>query len=151
MPPAGRVGASAQRSDLGRRTVNDMTPPVITLGAVNMEALQPQALAAFWGSVTGATPGTGDDSVYLPPAGPDGFAMFFRAMDGPRPEHQTIHLDLTVPWGSREQEVERIVGLGATRRWDVLDEVPHVRWTTLADPEGNLFCVAEHPPTDHRP
>jgi hypothetical protein len=42
--------------------------------------------------------------------------------------------------------VRRIIGLGATHRWDVLDEVPHVRWTTLSDPEGNLFCIAEHPP-----
>jgi hypothetical protein len=32
--------------------------------------------------------------------------------------------------------------------WDVLDEHPHVRWTTLADPEGNLFCIAEHPPAE---
>ena len=51
-----------------------------------------------------------------------------------------------MPWGTRQQEVERIVDLGATFRWEVLDEVPHVHWTTLADPEGNLFCVAEHPP-----
>lgn len=27
------------------------------------------------------------------------------------------------------------------------EEFAHVRWTTLADPEGNLFCVAEHPPS----
>jgi hypothetical protein len=25
-----------------------------------------------------------------------------------------------------------------------------VQWTTLADPEGNLFCVAEHPPVDEQ-
>jgi hypothetical protein len=29
---------------------------------------------------------------------------------------------------------------------DVLDEIPWVRWTTLADPEGNSFCITEHPP-----
>jgi len=51
-----------------------------------------------------------------------------------------------VPWGSRQQEVDRAVTLGATHRWDVLDEVPWVQWSTLADPEGNLFCIAEHPP-----
>jgi hypothetical protein len=52
-----------------------------------------------------------------------------------------------VPWGARQGEVDRLVAGGATWQWDVLDEHPHVRWTTLADPEGNLFCVAEHPPT----
>ncbi|GAA3326175.1 VOC family protein [Paeniglutamicibacter sulfureus] len=50
----------------------------------------------------------------------------------------------------RGREVQRLIGLGATHQWDVLDEVPYVRWTTLADPEGNLFCVAEHPPVDQQ-
>lgn len=76
--------------------------------------------------------------------------MFFQPMTGPRPERQTFHLDLTVPSGSRQAEVERLLSLGATYQWDVLDEFPHVQWTTLADREGNLFCVAEHPPTDQQ-
>lgn len=57
-----------------------------------------------------------------------------------------MHLDLTVPWGRREGEVTRLEALGATTRWHVLDEHPHVQWTTMADPEGNLFCLAEHAP-----
>ena len=119
----------------------------VTLGAVNITAQDPAALAAFWASVTGATPSPGGDTFYLPAADPDGFAMFFQPMTHPRPEHQIFHLDLTVPWGSRRPEVERFLGLGATHCWDVLEEVPHVQWTTMSDPEGNLFCIAEHPPT----
>lgn len=120
----------------------------ISLGAYNLEAQDPDALAQWWASVTGGTASSYGGVAFLPPAGPDGFGMFFKPQEGPRPERQTSHLDLTVPWGSREAEVERIVGLGAVHQWDVLDEFPHVRWTTLADPEGNLFCVAEHPPSD---
>lgn len=123
-----------------------MTTPRITLGALNMEARNPAALAEFWAAVTGAAPEPGGDSVYLAPQGPGGFGMFFQPETAPRPEHQASHLDLTVPWGEREAEVARLIELGASFRWDVLDEFPHVRWTTLADPEGNLFCVAEHPP-----
>lgn len=123
-----------------------MTSPRISLGAINVQARNPAGLANFWASVTGGTPGAGHDTVYLPAAGPDGFAMFFHRGVVERGGHQVSHLDLTVPWGSRTHEVERIVGLGATHQWDVLDEAPHVQWTTLADPEGNLFCVAEHPP-----
>ena len=118
----------------------------ISLGAVNIEAEDPVGLATFWGAVTGATPVVGGDSVFVPAAGPGGFAMYFQPMLGLRPERQSSHLDLTVPWGSRQSEVKRIIELGATYRWEVVDEVPHVQWTTLADPEGNLFCVAEHPP-----
>ena len=124
-----------------------MPLPRVTLGAVNMEATDPASLAAFWAAATGGTPAAAGVTVYLPPAGPGGFAMFFQPMSEPRPERQTIHLDLTVPWGERVGEVERLQALGATWRWDVLDEVPHVQWTTMADPEGNPFCVAEHPPS----
>lgn len=127
-----------------------MTDHRITLGAINLEAQDPATLARFWALVTGAAPSPGGDSVYLPPVGPGGFAMFFQPLAGPRSDRQMFHLDLTVPWGSRQAEVERLLSLGATHRWDVLDEVPHVQWTTLADPEGNLFCVAEHPPADSR-
>ena len=44
-----------------------------------------------------------------------------------------VHLDLTAddPFG----EVARLTELGAT----VVAE--HERWTTLADPDGNEFCV----------
>lgn len=72
--------------------------------------------------------------------------MFFQPMVATRPDRQTFHLDLTVPWGARHHEVERILGLGTTHCWDVLDEFPHVQWTTMSDPERNLFCLAEHPP-----
>lgn len=127
-------------------TVDGMDIPQVTLGAINIEADDPHTLAAFWTTVTGGTPAPSGDFVYLPPAGPGGFAMFFRPLSGPRPDRQAIHLDLTVLWGSRSQEVDRLLSAGAKWQWDVLDEHPHVQWTTLADPEGNLFCVAEHPP-----
>ena len=127
-----------------------MTTFQISLGAVNLEARNPEALAAFWASVTGALPSAHGDHAYLPPAGPGGFGMYFQPQASPRPERQTSHLDLTVPWGSRQAEVERLLTLGATHQWDVLDEVPHVQWSTLGDPDGNLFCVAEHPPVEAR-
>ncbi|MET0422893.1 MAG: VOC family protein, partial [Actinoplanes sp.] len=92
---------------------------MITLGAYNLEAADPPTLAAFWAAVTGATPSPGGETVYLPATGPDGFAMFFQPAGGPRPERQTSHLDLTVPWGSRQAEVDRLIALGATHRWDV--------------------------------
>lgn len=33
--------------------------------------------------------------------------------------------------------------LGATPRYDQLGLVPGLDWTTLADPEGNVFCVGQ--------
>jgi catechol 2,3-dioxygenase-like lactoylglutathione lyase family enzyme len=51
-----------------------------------------------------------------------------------------LHFDLRPTDATREQEVGRLLGLGATEIAD------HRRpdgsgWVTLADPEGNEFCV----------
>lgn len=127
-----------------------MTQSQITLGAINLEAANPQALATFWASVTGSEISGGGDSYYLPPSGTGGFGMFFQPSTRPRSETQIAHWDLTVPWGSRAAEVARVIALGATHKWDVLEEVAHVQWSTLADPEGNLFCIAEHPPVSDK-
>jgi hypothetical protein len=125
-----------------------MTNTQISLGAINFEAADPTGIATFWAAVTGATQSVNGDSVYLPPNGPGGFGMFFQPGTVPRSKHQVSHVDLTVPRGSRRAEVDRLIGLGATHKWDVLEEVEHVQWSTMADPEGNLFCVAEHPPAE---
>ena len=126
-----------------------MTPgTALTLGSVNMEADDPPALAAFWAALLGGTiAGAQDGHVFMAPRPDGGFAVFVQPRTGPRPDHQGQHLDLTVPWTTRAAEVERALALGAAHRWDVLDEVPWVQWSTLADPEGNLFCIAEHPPS----
>lgn len=123
------------------------TARAIRLGSVNVEADDPRALAAFWAHLLrGEVAGDHDGHVFVAAREPGGFAMFFQPRTGPRPRHQGQHLDLTVPWGSRRAEVDRAVGLGARHEWDVLDEVPWVQWSTLSDPEGNVFCLAEHPP-----
>ena len=116
------------------------------LTAVNYEAEDPQSLAGFWAEATGGTVIAAGDQAYVRPTTPTGVGMFFQKHTAPRPERQVSHVDLTVPWGSRQQLVDRLIARGATRQWDVLDEYPNVQWTAMTDPEGNLFCIAEHPP-----
>jgi hypothetical protein len=53
-----------------------------------------------------------------------------------------VHIDLEGT--SRVTEVARLVELGAAVSYDQVDVVPDFDWTTLTDPEGNEFCVAEH-------
>ena len=121
----------------------------ITLGSVNVEAESPWALASFWAELLGGAV-TGDPGrcVFVSAREPGGFAMFFQPRSGPRLERQGQHLDLTVGSEARSEEVGRAVGRGATREWDVLDEVPWVQRSSLCDPEGNPFRIAEHPPGD---
>jgi hypothetical protein len=60
------------------------------------------------------------------------------------PEGKTVknraHLDLRVGDERREEEVARLVAAGATELHRGR-QGPHA-WVTLADPEGNEFCVA---------
>jgi hypothetical protein len=53
-----------------------------------------------------------------------------------------IHLDLRPAEGSRDAEVERVLGLGATQVADLRGKHgPGTGWVVLADPEGNEFCI----------
>jgi hypothetical protein len=60
------------------------------------------------------------------------------------PEAKTVknrlHLDVRVGPDRREAEVSRLLELGATELWRG-SQGPH-EWATLADPEGNEFCVS---------
>jgi hypothetical protein len=60
------------------------------------------------------------------------------------PEAKTVknrvHLDLHVGDDRRDGEVARLVGMGATELYRQT-QGPFA-WATMADPEGNEFCVA---------
>jgi hypothetical protein len=58
----------------------------------------------------------------------------------PKTVKDRIHLDLHVGEDRRETEVARILALGATKLWD--GQQGPQSWVTLADPEGNEFCVS---------
>ena len=51
-----------------------------------------------------------------------------------------LHLDLAPTDASRDQEVERVSGLGAQQLAD-LRRPDGTGWVVLADPEGNEFCI----------
>ena len=68
--------------------------------------------------------------------------LLFQQVPEPKTAKDRIHLDLHHLQGDelREAEVARLIALGATKLWD--GQQGPQRWVTLADPEGNEFCVA---------
>ena len=66
--------------------------------------------------------------------------MLFQAVPEAKTVKNRLHLDVHVGPDQREAEVVRLVGLGATELWRE-SQGPY-SWVTLADPEGNEFCVA---------
>ena len=70
--------------------------------------------------------------------------LFITVPDGKQLKNR-VHLDLRPTDRSREEEVDRVIALGATffadyRRPDGSG------WITLADPEGNEFCILGRSP-----
>lgn len=98
-------------------------------------------LARFWSGVTGRPPHPesrpGDRETQVPLA--EGPMPYFNQVPEAKTVKNRIHLCLR-PQISRDQEVERLLGLGATFVADHRDP-DGSGWAVLADPEGNEFCV----------
>ena len=120
-----------------------------TIKDVVFDCSRPAPLARFWAAVLddydvrpydeeeiaklaaqGLTPDT-DPVVFVDGPGPN---ICFQEVPEGKITKNRVHLELTAP--DRHGEVERLVALGASVYY-VGEE-----WTTLLDPEGNEFCVA---------
>ncbi len=66
--------------------------------------------------------------------------VLFQLDPAPKTGKNRVHLDLRVGTEQREAEVARLTAMGARELWRA-SLGPH-EWATMADPEGNEFCVA---------
>jgi predicted enzyme related to lactoylglutathione lyase len=112
-----------------------------------------RAQAAFWSALTGWNVFYDDDpEVVVAPAFPNdrGLGLLFIPVPEGKTAKNRLHLDLVPTDCTRDEQVERAVGLGAVVIGDFRKE-DGSGWVTLTDPEGNEFCVerseVERPPT----
>ncbi|THA41762.1 VOC family protein [Streptomyces sp. A1547] len=114
---------------------------VSVLQNVAIDCADPYELARFWSGVTGRPlhpedkPGDRETQVLLA----EGPVLYFNQVPESKVVKNRIHLCLR-PETSREPEVERLLGLGATLVADHRNP-DGSGWAVLADPEGNEFCV----------
>jgi hypothetical protein len=66
--------------------------------------------------------------------------ILFQLVPEPKTVKNRVHLDVRVGAGEVEDELERLTGRGATLLHRG-QQGPHT-WVTLADPEGNEFCIS---------
>jgi hypothetical protein len=112
---------------------------------ITFDCADPFRLADFWRGITGygEDPDNGnapeDPEALL--VGPDGQPnlLFIRVPEGKAVKNR-VHLDLMPVDRTRDEEVARLMRLGARTVAD------HRRpdgtgWVVLADPEGNEFCI----------
>jgi predicted enzyme related to lactoylglutathione lyase len=112
------------------------------LTEILVDCRDPRRLAQFWSDVLG-WPLTEDDDgdCWLSSTGeqvaPEPRLMFLTVAE-PKTIKNRIHLDVNPSGCDQEEELERLLGLGA-RPVDIGQG--NVSWVVLADPEGNEFCL----------
>jgi catechol 2,3-dioxygenase-like lactoylglutathione lyase family enzyme len=119
---------------------------VLRLGTVVLGADDVDRAAAFWANVFGYEvvpfPGAENEFTILIPPDRVGTRIAVHRSDTPAQERPRVHLDLVVDSPTEQSsEVDRLVGLGATRvPWDYPSDPDFV---VLADTEGNRFCIVD--------
>lgn len=112
---------------------------------VVIDAADVDALCEFWVAALGYER-FGSFEQYrsaVPPSGAVGPKFVFQQVpEPPVAGKNRLHLDL-VAGDEMEAEAERLCGIGARRRSDVIDEAG-TAWIVMADPEGNEFCLVHH-------
>jgi hypothetical protein len=101
----------------------DENDEVIEIGARDMPDAWTDELMAEWKGRLRAAP-------WAP-------TIVFAAVPEGKAVKNRVHIDVS-PLDSQEEEVERLLGLGATKA-DIGQG--DVRWIVMRDPEGNEFCV----------
>ncbi len=116
--------------------------PIATATSVVINVIDFDRQKAFWGAVLGADVASEIPPHFLwfAPQHAGGISVALQrvdtATDGPR----RVHIDFDVP--DREAAKAQIIELGGSLVAD--REIDGFGWSTMADPEGNEFCLAVH-------
>jgi predicted enzyme related to lactoylglutathione lyase len=117
---------------------------MFAIRTITVDCADPYRQALFWSEVTGWQEDPDDPNQPGDPEGRivsgHGISLLFIPVPEAKTVKNRVHLDLAPTERSRDEEVTRLVGIGATLVED------HRRpdgggWVVLADPEGNEFCV----------
>ena len=104
-------------------------------------------LSEWWKQVLGYVdladdPNEPDHEECLIQSAETGHRLLFIEVPDAKQVKNRMHLDLRPTDRTRDEEVERLLSIGATQLSDQRDiRGDGTGWVVLADPEGNEFCV----------
>jgi 4a-hydroxytetrahydrobiopterin dehydratase len=112
-----------------------------------IDAMDIPAIRPFWKAVLGYAdePSDGSQGAIVDPAGQLP-AIWFQQMDGPRPQRNRVHLDITVAHDEAEPRVRAVLAAGGR----LVDDSFAPSFWVLADAEGNEACVCTWTDRDER-
>lgn len=110
------------------------------LAVIVIDAVQPRVVADFWCEVLGwQVVGQDFDGLSIAPSDGSWPTIDIFAVPEGKQVKNRLHLDLRADGVSTEEELARLLALGA-QRTDV-GQGTDVSWVVLSDPEGNEFCL----------
>jgi catechol 2,3-dioxygenase-like lactoylglutathione lyase family enzyme len=123
------------------------TLPVMTalISHTTFDSRDAQAMSVFWGEVLGFVEDPddrnepGDEECLITSADGAQRLLFIEVPEGKSVKNR-LHLDLEPAAGTRDEELGRLLGLGA-RVLEDRRRPDGSGWVVLADPEGNEFCI----------
>jgi hypothetical protein len=117
---------------------------MLEIRSVTMDCADPYRQALFWSDVTGWQEDPDDPNNPGDPEGrivsPQGINLLFMPVPEGKTVKNRVHLDLMPSELTRDEEVARLLAIGAVLFEDHR-EPDGTGWVILADPEGNEFCV----------
>jgi predicted enzyme related to lactoylglutathione lyase len=117
---------------------------MLEIRSITVDCADPYRQAVFWSQVTGWQEDPNDTNHPDDPEGRivsvHGISLLFIPVPEGKAVKNRMHLDLIPSTSTRDEEVVRLLDIGATLVADHR-EPDGTGWVTLADPEGNEFCV----------
>jgi hypothetical protein len=117
----------------------------LALSHTTVNALDAHAQSVWWADLLGYRedpadpnePGHEECMIFSPD---ESHRLLFVEVEDAKQVRNRVHLDLRPTDRPRDEEVERVTGLGATVVQDCRTDDGR-GWVVLADPEGNEFCI----------
>jgi predicted enzyme related to lactoylglutathione lyase len=110
------------------------------IDTIAIDALDPRPVAEFWAAVLGwRIVEEDDEGITIAPVGEARPRIDVFRVPERKSVKNRLHLDLRADGTTAEEEIARVVALGA-RPVDI-GQPADATWTVLADPEGNEFCI----------
>ena len=127
-----------------------MSNPIATLGTVTINTAEPRRLAQFWMKILDVEISQeipGDYFIWLRPQRRGGVAIAFQKVEEPQATPGRVHVDTTVEdIQVARRQIEELGG-SLVAEHDMMG----YRWSIMADPDGNRFCIVERPQKQAQP